>query len=495
MTVTLERSVEEFIARPRQLFINGQWADAASGKTFETPNPATGETLARVAEGDAEDINRAVRAARAAFDSGPWSRMTPSERGRIIWRIGDLILEHTQELAQLESLDNGKPVAVAAAADVPLAADLFHYMAGWATKIEGNTINISVPYMPSANFHSYTLREPVGVVGQIIPWNFPLLMAAWKLGPALCTGNTVILKPAEQTPLTALKLAELIAEAGVPDGVVNVIPGFGETAGAALAAHRDVDKVAFTGSTEVGRLIVQAAAGNLKKVSLELGGKSPNIVFDDAQDGAVEGAANAIFFNHGQCCVAGSRLFVQEDKFDEVVDGVAEIAKSIKLGPGMDEGTQMGPLVSEEQFRRVTGYLESGKADGATSLAGGGRFGDKGYFVEPTVITNTRPDMKIVREEIFGPVVVAAPFQTLDDIAAAANDSEYGLGAGIWTRDISKAHALAKMLRAGTVWINCYNVFDASLPFGGYKQSGWGREMGHEVLEAYTEVKAVTTQL
>jgi phenylacetaldehyde dehydrogenase len=495
MTVTLERSVEEFIATPRKLFINGQWVDAASGKTFDTPNPATGETLAHVAEGDAEDIGRAVRAARAAFDEGPWSRMTPSERGRIIWRIGDLILEHTQELAQLESLDNGKPVAVAAAADVPLAADLFHYMAGWATKIEGNTINISVPYMPGASFHSYTLREPVGVVGQIIPWNFPLLMAAWKLGPALCTGNTVVLKPAEQTPLTALKLAELIAEAGVPDGVVNVVAGYGETAGAALAAHRDVDKVAFTGSTEVGRLIVQAAAGNLKKVSLELGGKSPNIVFDDAEDGAVEGAANAIFFNHGQCCVAGSRLFVQESRFDEVVDGVAEIAKSIKLGSGMDEGTQMGPLVSEEQFRRVTGYLESGKADGATSLAGGGRFGDKGYFVEPTVITNTRPDMKIVREEIFGPVVVAAPFQTLDDIAAAANDSEYGLGAGIWTRDISKAHALAKKIRAGTVWINCYNVFDASLPFGGYKQSGWGREMGHEVLEAYTEVKAVTTQL
>jgi phenylacetaldehyde dehydrogenase len=495
MTVTLERSVEEFIATPRKLFINGQWVDAASGKTFDTPNPATGETLAHVAEGDAEDIGRAVRAARAAFEEGPWSRMTPSERGRIIWRIGDLILEHTQELAQLESLDNGKPVGVAAAADVPLAADLFHYMAGWATKIEGNTINISVPYMPGANFHSYTLREPVGVVGQIIPWNFPLLMAAWKLGPALCTGNTVILKPAEQTPLTALKLAELIAEAGVPDGVVNVVAGYGETAGAALAAHPDVDKVAFTGSTEVGRLIVQAAAGNLKKVSLELGGKSPNIVFDDAEDGAVEGAANAIFFNHGQCCVAGSRLFVQQDRFDEVVDGVAEIAKSIKLGPGMDEGTQMGPLVSEEQFRRVTGYLESGKADGATSLAGGGRFGDKGYFVEPTVITNTRPDMKIVREEIFGPVVVAAPFQTLDEIAAAANDSEYGLGAGIWTRDISKAHALAKKLRAGTVWINCYNVFDAALPFGGYKQSGWGREMGHEVLNNYTEVKAVTTQL
>jgi phenylacetaldehyde dehydrogenase len=494
--VTLERSVEEFIGAPRQLFINGQWVNAASGKTFDTPNPATGETLARVAEGDAEDINRAVRAARAAFDDGPWSRMTPSERGRIIWRIGDLILEHTQELAQLESLDNGKPVAVAAAADVPLAADLFHYMAGWATKIEGNTINISVPFMPGANFHSYTLREPIGVVGQIIPWNFPLLMAAWKLGPALCTGNTVVLKPAEQTPLTALKLAELIAEAGVPDGVVNVVTGFGETAGAALAANNDVDKVAFTGSTEVGKLIVAAAgASNLKRVSLELGGKSPNIVFDDADASAVEGAANAIFFNHGQCCVAGSRLFVQENKFEEVVDGVAEIAKSIKLGPGMDPGTQMGPLVSDEQFRRVTGYLESGKEDGATAVTGGGRFGDTGYFVEPTVITNTRPDMKIVREEIFGPVVVAAPFQSLDDIAAAANDSEYGLGAGIWTRDISKAHALAKKLKAGTVWINCYNVFDASLPFGGYKQSGWGREMGHEVLEAYTEVKAVTTLL
>ena len=495
MTVTVDRTVEEFTAAPQKLFINGQWTDAASGRTFATPNPATGETLANVAEGDAEDVNRAVRAARQAFDDGPWGRMTPSDRGRLIWKIGDLILEHADEFAQLESLDNGKPVAVARGADVPLAADLFHYMAGWATKIEGNTINISVPYMPGANFHSYTLREPVGVVGQIIPWNFPLLMAAWKLGPALTTGNTVVLKPAEQTPLTALLLAKLIAEAGIPDGVVNVITGFGETAGAALAAHNDVDKVAFTGSTEVGRLIVQAAAGNLKKVSLELGGKSPNIVFDDAEAGAVEGAANAIFFNHGQCCVAGSRLFVQEDKFDEVVNGVAEIAKGIKLGPGMESGTQMGPLVSEEQLQRVTGFLESGREDGATTITGGGRFGDHGYFVEPTVITNTRPDMKIVREEIFGPVVVAAPFRSLDEIAAEANNSEYGLGAGIWTRDISKAHALAKKLRAGTVWINCYNVFDASLPFGGYKQSGWGREMGHEVLEAYTEVKAVTTQL
>ncbi|MGA8455801.1 MAG: aldehyde dehydrogenase family protein, partial [Streptosporangiaceae bacterium] len=398
--------------------------------------------------------------------------------------------------AQLESLDNGKPFAVAQAADVPLAADLFHYMAGWATKIEGNTINISVPYMPGANFHSYTLREPIGVVGQIIPWNFPLLMAAWKLGPALASGCTVVLKPAEQTPLTALRLAELIAEAGIPDGVVNVVPGYGETAGAALAAHMDVDKVAFTGSTEVGKLIVQAAgATNLKKLTLELGGKSPNIVFDDADAAAVEGAANAIFFNHGQCCVAGSRLFVQQSRFDEVVDGVSEIAKSLKMGSGMDPTTQMGPLVSAEQLSRVTGFLESGRADGATAVTGGGRYGDKGYFVEPTVLTNTTPDMKVVREEIFGPVVVAAPFSDLDEIAAVANDTEYGLGAGIWTRDIGKAHAMAKKLRAGTVWINCYNVFDASLPFGGYKQSGWGREMGHEVLNNYTEVKAVTAQL
>ena len=496
MTVTLERDVEAFVGTPQQLFINGQWTDAASGKTFETPNPATGETLARVAEGDAEDINRAVRAARQAFEHGPWGRMTPSERGRIIWRIGDLILEHADELAQLESLDNGKPFAVARAADVPLAADLFHYMAGWATKIEGNSINISVPYMPGANFHSYTLREPLGVVGQIIPWNFPLLMAAWKLGPALAAGNCVVLKPAEQTPLTALRLAGLIAEAGMPAGVVNVVPGYGETAGAALAAHGGVDKVAFTGSTEVGKLIVAASgASNLKKLTLELGGKSPNIVFDDAGPDAIEGAANAIFFNHGQCCVAGSRLYVQQSRFDEVVDGVAAIAKSIKLGPGMDPGTQMGPLVSDEQFRRVTSYLESGKSEGATALSGGGQYGDRGYFIEPTVLTNTRPDMKVVREEIFGPVLVAAPFSDLDEIAGVANDSEYGLGAGIWTRDISKAHALAKKLRAGTVWINCYNVFDASLPFGGYKQSGWGREMGHEVLNNYTEVKAVTTLL
>jgi phenylacetaldehyde dehydrogenase len=496
MTITLDKRVDDFITTKRQLFIDGQWVDAASGRTFVTPNPATGDVLATVAEGDAQDVDRAVRAARRAFEDGPWSRLTPSDRGRLIWKIGDLILDHVEELAQLESLDNGKPLGVAQVADVPLAADLFHYMAGWATKIEGNSINISVPYAPGANFHAYTLREPVGVVGQIIPWNFPLLMAAWKLGPALAAGNCVVLKPAEQTPLSALRLAELIAEAGVPDGVVNVVTGFGETAGAALAAHDGVDKVAFTGSTEVGKLIVQAAAGNLKKLTLELGGKSPNIIFSDADpEGAIAGAANAIFFNHGQCCVAGSRLFVQEDRFDEVVAGVTEIARSIKLGNGMDPETQMGPLVSDEQLQRVTGFLDSGQSEGATALTGGRRHGDRGYFVEPTVLTNTRPDMRVVREEIFGPVVVAAPFESLEDIAREANDTPYGLGAGIWTKDISKAHALAKKIRAGTVWINCYNVFDAALPFGGYKQSGWGREMGHQVLEAYTEVKAVCAQL
>jgi len=495
-TPTLDKHVHDFIATPRQLFIDGQLVDSKSGKTFETINPATGESLATVSEGDAADIDLAVRAARRAFDSGPWSHMTPSERGRIIWRIGDLISERLEEFAELETLDNGKPLAVARAADVPLAAELFRYMAGWATKIEGNTIPLSVPYAPGAQFHAYTLREPIGVVGQIIPWNFPLLMAAWKLGPALATGNTVVLKPAEQTPLAALYLAEIMSEAGLPNGVVNVVTGYGETAGAALVAHDQVDKIAFTGSTEVGRLIAKAATGNLKKVSLELGGKSPNIVFSDADpQAAIAGAANAIFFNHGQCCVAGSRLYVEADCFDEVTAGVAEIAKSIKLGDGFDPATQMGPLVSEEQLNTVSGYLDSGREQGGKILAGGSQEGDRGYFFQPTVITNTRPEMRVVQEEIFGPVVVAAPFDSLDDIAATANDSPYGLGAGIWTKDISKANLLAKKIRAGTVWINCYNVFDAALPFGGYKQSGWGREMGHEALEAYTEVKAICTQL
>lgn len=487
---------QEFVGRTHNMLIGGDWVPAASGKTFETYNPATAELLSTVAEGDSEDIDRAVKTARAAFDTGPWSKISPSDRGRIIHRIGDLILEHGDELAALETLDNGKPYAIARAADVPLAADLFHFMSGFATKLHGESIQPSVPYMPGAEWHAYTVREPVGVAGQIIPWNFPLLMAAWKLGPALTSGCTIVLKPAEQTPLSALRLAEIMLEAGLPEGVVNVVPGFGETAGAALAAHPDVDKIAFTGSTEVGKLIVQAAAGNLKKVTLELGGKSPNVIYKDVDvDEAVAGAANAIFFNHGQCCAAGSRLYVEDDIYDDVLSGVSDHASKIKVGSGLDPDTEMGPLVSQEQFDRVTDYLASGTEQGARVTTGGKRVGDKGYFVAPTVFENTSPEMRIEAEEIFGPVVTVKPFSSEEEILPMANNTEFGLAAGIWTRDLSKAHRTAARIKAGTVWVNCYNVFDASLPFGGYKQSGWGREMGAQALENYTETKCVTMQL
>jgi len=491
--VQLHRSVQEFLSQPKKLLIGGQWVDAQSAKTFETYNPATGEVLARVAQGDRHDINQAVAAARKGFESGRWPDMSPAERGRLLWKLADLIEQHREELAELETLDNGKPLIFSRAGDIPSAANAFRYMAGWATKVEGTTIPIS---SSRAKYFAYTLREPVGVVGQIIPWNFPLVMAAWKLAPALAVGCTCVLKPAEQTPVTALRLGELIQEAGFPDGVVNIVTGFGETAGAALASHPDVDKIAFTGSTEVGKLIAQAATGNLKKVSLELGGKSPNVIFADADlNSAIPGSANAIFFNLGQVCTAGSRLFVHKSVFDQVVDGVAGETRKFKIGPGMIESTNLGPLVSEEQLSRVCGFLDSGNKEGATTIVGGHRIGDAGYFVEPTILVDVKPHMKVVREEIFGPVVTAIPFSEPEEVVAFANDTVYGLASAVWTRDISKAHRMAAKLRAGTVWINCYNVFDPALPFGGYKQSGWGRENGRAALDLYTENKSVCAQI
>jgi phenylacetaldehyde dehydrogenase len=485
----LAPAVNEFLGRRRKMLIGGEWVDAASGETFVTVDPATEEVLAEVPSGGAEDVDRAVRAARRAFESGPWPRMTASERGRALWKLADLIEQHAEEFAQLETLDNGKPLAVARAADIPLVVDHFRYYAGWATKVEGETIPVSVPGMLT-----YTLREPVGVVGQIIPWNFPLLMLAWKLGAALACGNTVVLKPAEQTPLSALRFGELLEDAGIPAGVVNIVTGFGETAGAPITVHPGVDKVAFTGSTEVGKSIMSAASGTLKRVSLELGGKSPNIVFADADlDAAAEGAAAAIYFNHGQCCCAGSRLYIEQKAFDKVMPKLIEYSEKITLGPGMDPQTQMGPLVSSEQFDRVNGFLAAGRKEGATVATGGGRperF-DRGYFVAPTVFTDTQPEMKVLREEIFGPVVCAVPFKDPEDVLRAGNDTAYGLAAAVWTRDIQKAHRAARLLKAGTVWINCYNQFDAAAPFGGYKQSGFGREMGKAALELYTQLKTV----
>jgi betaine-aldehyde dehydrogenase len=480
--------------RKYQLFIDGKWVDAESGKTFTTPNPATGETLAELAEADRADIDKAVNAARRAFE-GKWSKMSARDRGRLLYKLSQLIEQNATELAQLETADNGKPIRESQFVDLPQVAENFEYFAGWATKIEGETIPV-----PGKMFN-YTLREPVGVCGQIIPWNFPLLMAAWKLAPALAAGNTVVLKPAEQTPVTAMELGKLIQEAGFPEGVVNIVSGYGETAGASLASHPGINKIAFTGSTEVGKIIARAAAENLTKVSLELGGKAPNIVFADADlEQAVNGAMMGIFFNQGQVCCAGSRLFVEEGVKDEFLAKFKEKSQKIVVGDPADKSTQMGPQVSQEQLERIKSYVTIGREEGAGVYCGGeapkldGAL-QHGYFFQPTILTEVKNQMRVAQEEIFGPVVSVLTFKDEDDLIKQANETIYGLSAGIWTRDITRAHRFAREIKAGVVWINTFNMFNAASPFGGYKQSGYGREMGKHALELYTQVKSVWVDL
>ncbi len=492
MTTATATAPKSRHAKPKvadqKMLIGGKWVNSVSGKTFETLDPTDGSVICNVAEGDKADIDLAVKAARAAFETGPWSKMNPSERGRLLHKLADSVESHRMELAALETLDNGKPIADALAADLPLAVQCYRYYGGWADKIYGQTIPIDGPYF------TYTRHEPIGVVGQIIPWNFPILMQAWKWGPALACGNTVILKPAEQTPLTALRVAQLAQEVGFPDGVINVVPGFGPTAGAALSGHMDVDKIAFTGETSTGKIVMTAAAqSNLKRVSLELGGKSPNVVFADADlDAAVEGAYFGLFFNQGQCCCAGSRLFVQESVYDEFVAKIAAKAKGRKVGDPFDLANEQGPQVSQEQMDRVLGYIDAGQKDGAKMLTGGKRVGDKGYYVQPTVFCDVKDEMKIAQEEIFGPVMSILKFKDADEVLARGNRTLYGLAAAVWTKDIKKALKLANGLRAGTVWVNCFDVFDAGAPFGGFKMSGIGRELGQYALQLYTEVKTVT---
>jgi aldehyde dehydrogenase (NAD+) len=485
------RTVKPPKVKDQPLFINGKWQDSVSGETFPTINPSTGETICQVAEGDKADVDLAVKAARKAFEDGPWARMNASQRGRLLNRLADLIERDREELAALESLDNGKPYRDALNADLPLTIKCYRYYAGWADKIHGKTIPIE------GNYFCYTRHEPVGVVGQIIPWNFPLLMQAWKWGPALAAGCTIVLKPAEQTPLTALRVAALAQEAGIPDGVVNVVPGYGPTAGAAISSHMDIDKVAFTGEYITGQIVSEAAArSNLKRVSLELGGKSPNIVFADADlDQAVEGSYIGLFFNQGQCCCAGSRLFVEEKVHDALVDKLVARARSQKVGDPFEPATTQGPQISQEQLNRIMGYIDAGRSEGAKLLTGGSRVGDRGYFIEPTVFDRVTDRMKIAREEIFGPVMNVLTFKDAEEVMRRGNETFYGLAAAVWTRDIGKAHKIANGLRAGTVWVNCYDVFDAAAPFGGYKMSGHGRELGEYALDLYTEVKTVTVSL
>lgn len=474
-----------------KLLINNEWVEARSGKTFPVWNPSTEEVITQVAEADKADVDVAVAAARRAFETGPWSRFSARERGRVLMRFAQLMDTHKEELAELETLNNGKPISETRNADLPLAIDCLQYYAGLADKIHGETIPVN------GNFFNYTLREPMGVVAQIIPWNFPILMAAWKLGPALATGCTVVLKPAEQTPLTALRMGELLLEAGLPPGVVNILPGYGPTAGAALSTHMDVDKVAFTGSTEVGKLIMKMAAeSNLKRVSLELGGKAPNIIFADADiDAAVAGAMRGIFFNQGEVCCAGSRLFLEEKVHDEFLDKLKTHAEKLVVGDPMDPKTQMGAQVSKEQFDKILGFIDSGKKEGATLVTGGAPAAKKGYFLKPTVFDSKSDDLTIIREEIFGPVVAATTFKSIEDIVPRANNTKYGLSAGVWTRDVKKVHQLSRSIKAGTVWVNCYNCFDAASPFGGFKQSGFGRELGTYAIELYSQIKSVWVNL
>lgn len=492
----IRSETRNFLDRKHGNYIDGQWCAAASGKTLAVIDPATGRTVSHVPDSDSADIDMAVSAARRAFENRSWQSMKPAVRERLLHRLADLMEANIETLAELESIDNGKTTAIAGAVDLPCAIDCMRFMAGIPSKLNGKTLKPSVPFLPDGELFAYTNHIPVGVVGAIVPWNFPTLLTTWKLAPALAAGCTVVLKPAEETPLTALYLAKLAEEAGFPPGVLNVVTGYGHTAGAAMTAHPGVDKVTFTGSTEVGRLILQAATGNLKKVTLELGGKSPAIVMPDADlDIAIPGAASGIFFNHGQVCTAGSRLFVHKSQFDKVVEGIADIARNMKVGPGLAPDTEIGPMVSKVQQDRVSAYIASGRDCGAEILAGGDRPDSDGFFVNPTVFVNTNPDMKIVREEIFGPVLVAAPYDDIEEVIAQANDTPFGLGASIWSRDVSTVHRMAPRIRAGTVWVNCHNVIDAALPFGGFKESGWGRENGVDAVQAFCENQTVVISL
>jgi phenylacetaldehyde dehydrogenase len=489
----LSEKTRRFLAAEHKMFIGADDVSAKSGNTFSVLDPTSGKTIARVPAGEAADIEEAAAAARRAFDDGPWPRMKPVERERTMLRLADLLEKHAEEVAEIESVNTGRTIPNTRAFDVNLSVDYLRYMAGWATKIHGDTYRPSVPYAPGADFFSYTLREPVGVVGAITPWNVPLGLAIWKIAPVLATGCTMVLKPAEQTPLTALRFGQLIREAGVPPGVVNIVTGFGDTAGAALVEHPEIDMITFTGSTEVGYQIAAKAAATLKRYTLELGGKSAMLVLPDADpEIAVPGTAMAIFSNHGQNCCAGSRLYVHRDIFDEHMKGVTDFARNIRLGPALDPKTEMGPLVSKAQQKRVLGYIESGIRSGAELLSGGQAMTDHGAYVQPTVIGNVRQEMPIVQEEIFGPVLVATPFDNLDEAVQQANATKYGLGASIWTRDIRTVHRLIPRLKAGTVWVNTHNVLDLAVPFGGVKSSGIGRELGEEAVRHHTELKTVT---